>query len=285
MPRGRAVGFRHVTASDQFGPGALRLEPRHHCLHVAWQGGRIGVGGHGVPPTGGLLLQGLPAVEQPLGIQASLQIPQPVSRVSMGFVGYPPQAGWLLGLRSDRGRQTWPVRAPSCRHVLPPVVGFPPRCVLGVRRHPRRIRRAFPVTGLLRLPVPWSTVARRFPPGAVSGLPLRCLRSCSPSAKVFHVQERLGLPKCLDVSLPACHGLRTPADLHNLAKSVALVWPSGAFTPSASATSLVEAVPALQGARSPLRPPGYSVDASPLLFAVCTTTTPPWTQDSIRVGG
>src|SRR5712691_611458 len=33
-------------------------------------------------------------------------------------------------------------------------------------------------------------------------------------------------------------------------------------------TSHVEAVPAFQGARSPLRPPGYSVDASPILFTV-----------------
>ena len=31
---------------------------------------------------------------------------------------------------------------------------------------------------------------------------------------------------------------------------------------------LFEAVPALQGARSPLRPPGYAVDASPILFTV-----------------
>ena len=63
------------------------------------------------------------------------------------------------------------------------------------------------------------------------------------------------------------------------------MWPSGAFKPSASALSLFEAVPALQGARSPLRPPGYSVDASPILFTVSLLTTPPWTQDAIRVGG
>ena len=49
--------------------------------------------------------------------------------------------------------------------------------------------------------------------------------------------------------------------------------------------SHVEAVPALQGARSPLRPTGYSVYASSILFVVRTATTPPWTQDSIRVGG
>jgi len=108
-----------------------------------------------------------------------------------------------------------------------------------VIRHPSRMRRAFPVTVLLRLPVPWSTVERRFQHCSVSGFPLRCLRSCIPSSQVFHVQERLGLPKFFfDVSLPACHGLRTPADLHNLAKSVALMLPSGALKPSASAIAM-----------------------------------------------
>ena len=105
-------------------------------------------------------------------------------------------------------------------------------------RHPIRIRRAFPVTVLLRLPVPWSTVERRFQHCSVSGFPLPCLRSCRPSSKVFHIQERLGLPKFFDISLPACHGLRTPADLHNLAKSVARMLPSGAFKPSASAIAM-----------------------------------------------
>ena len=152
-------------------------------------------------------------------------------------------------------------------------------------RHPLRIRRAFPVTGLLRLPVPWSTVERRFQHCSVSGFPLRCLRSCIPSSQVFHVQERLGLPKFFfDVSLPACHGLRTPADLHTLATSVALMWPSGAFKPSASAMALsklyqhfrVRGHPyGLQDALSTLRP-----SCSPFYL-----TTPPWTQDSIRVGG
>jgi len=119
------------------------------------------------------------------------------------------------------------------------------------------------VTVLLRLPVPWSTVERRFQHCSVSGLPLQCLRSCRPSSKVFHRQERLGLPKFFDISLPACHGLRTPADLHNLAKSVALVLPSGAFKPSASAIAMsklyqhfrVRGHPcSLQDALSTLRP-------------------------------
>jgi hypothetical protein len=131
----------------------------------------------------------------------------------------------------------------------------------------------------------WATAGRRFQPWAVSGFPLRCRRSCRPSTDVFPRPERLGLPTCCDASLPACHGLRTPAALHRLALPVGRVLPAGAFKPAASATSHGEAVPALQGARSPLRPPGYAVDASSLLFVVCTTTPPPWTPDALRVGG
>jgi hypothetical protein len=52
-----------------------------------------------------------------------------------------------------------------------------------------------------------------------------------------HSQEPLGLPKFLCASLPACHGLRTPADLPLLAFTGEHVWPSGALQPSASATS------------------------------------------------
>ena len=96
----------------------------------------------------------------------------------------------------------------------------------------------------------------------------------------------MGPPTCFDVSLPACHGLRTPADLPILANTDGLVWPSGCVqTLGVRTTRLCEAVPALQGARSPLRPPGCAVDASSIVFAVVQTTTPPWTHDSLRVGG
>ena len=48
----------------------------------------------------------------------------------------------------------------------------------------------------------------------------------------------MGLPKFFDASLPACHGLRTPADLHLLAISDVRVLPSGALKPSASAIAM-----------------------------------------------
>ena len=73
---------------------------------------------------------------------------------------------------------------------------------------------------------PWSPATRRFQHCSVSGFPLPCLRSCIPYTVASHGEERLGPPKFFDVSLPACHGLRTPADLRILAKTDALVLPS-----------------------------------------------------------
>ena len=189
-------------------------------------------------PAGRLLLQVLPAVEQQLGIQASVQIPQSVSLVSFGFVGSPPQGGWLLSIRSDSVRLKLPVRAPYFRHVLPLVVGFPHLRVLGVIRHPLRLRWAFPVTVCLHLPAPCSTATRRFQHCSVSGFPLLCLKSGRPYTVVFHGQERLGPPKFFAVSLPACHGLRTPAALSILASErMVLCCLRCALKPSASATS------------------------------------------------
>lgn len=142
--------------------------------------------------------------------------------------------------RAARVRHKFPVWAASFRHVLAHVVGWPHRCVLCGRRPPIRLRRAFPVTGLLRWPGPWATVERRCQPGAVSGFPLRCLRSWIPAAKVVHIQERLGLPKFFALSLPACHGLRPLAARHTLANAGALMVPAGACKPSASAMAMAK---------------------------------------------
>jgi len=73
---------------------------------------------------------------------------------------------------------------------------------------------------------PWSAAMRRFQHCSVSGFPLLCLKSCIPYIVVFHGQERVGPPKFFNVSLPACHGLRTPADLPILAIPDSLVLPS-----------------------------------------------------------
>src|SRR5215475_11638077 len=97
------------------------------------------------------------------------------------------------------------------------------------------MQRVFPLTVLLRLPGAGAAAARRFQHCSVSGFPLPCLRSCIPYAVACAVQEPLGPPKFFDASLPACHGLRTPADRPYLAIPAGRVLPSGAFKPSASA--------------------------------------------------
>jgi hypothetical protein len=178
-----------------------------------------------------------------------------------------------------------PVRAASFRQALPLVRGFPTLGVLRLIRLPIRIRRAFPLTVLLRLPVERSTSPPRFRHSSVSGFPLPCLKSRIPACNAFPSQEPMGPPKFFDVSLPACRGLWTPADLRILANTDALVWPSVSVKSLGVRHKLVSKLSqhfrvrghpyGLQDALSTLRPscsPWYA-------------TTPPWTQDSIRVGG
>jgi len=93
---------------------------------------------------------------------------------------------------------------------------------------PQRHPAAFPLTVLLRLPARRSVAACRLRLGSVSGFPLACLTIRMPCADPSHRQELVGLPKFLHASLPACHGLSTPADLPTLAllQSGVLVLPS-----------------------------------------------------------
>ena len=122
-------------------------------------------------------------------------------------------------LRSDNVRHKFPLRASCFRQVLPPVRGFPTLRVLCLIRHLMGIRRAFPLTVFLRLPVRVSLPPFRFRYGPVSGFPLPCLNNRIPYSSLSLRQEPMGLPKFFDVSLPACRGLWTPADLLTLAIS------------------------------------------------------------------
>jgi len=112
-----------------------------------------------------------------------------------------------------------------------------------VIRHPSGLRWAFPLTVLLHLPT-W--------------------------------QESLGLPKFFDVSLPACHGLRTPADLPILANADRLVLPSGALKPSASAIAMSKLYQHFRGRDHP-----YGLqDALSTLRPSCS----PWAEPRLRHG-
>jgi hypothetical protein len=47
-----------------------------------------------------------------------------------------------------------------------------------------------------------------------------------PYQRFSHTRSPTGLPEFYDASLPACHGLMTPPDLHILANADASVLPS-----------------------------------------------------------
>ncbi len=94
-----------------------------------------------------------------------------------------------------------------------------------------------------------------------SGFPIICLNNCIPFSCCPHDRSPLGLPEFYDVSLPTCHVLWTPADLHILAISDASVLPSVYVKTLGVRIDHFEAIPALQGARSPLQSIGFSAYA------------------------
>lgn len=105
----------------------------------------------------------------------------------------------------------------------------------------------------------------------------------SKLGKCFYIYCLQLLPKFLDTSLSACHGLKTPADLHILAISDVLVLPSANFNPSASACQVI--LKLYQHFRVRNYPYGLQNTLSTLRPFTCSHyRTPQWTQDSIRVG-
>ena len=114
-------------------------------------------------------------------------------------------AGRLAHLTPVRhGRDEVPGRAAGCRRVLPRVVGLPSRCVRCSRRLPLRLRRAFPLPVLLRLPVGRFASTVQFPHRSGSGLPLVGPQSCLPPLETSRSQERRGLPSsCTSLFLHA----------------------------------------------------------------------------------
>jgi hypothetical protein len=141
-----------------------------------------------------------------------------------------------------RVRHEFPLRALYFRQVLPHVHGFPMLRVLCLIRHPIRMR---PASMTACLAPSLSDLFTRAQSGFQDLLPYVSLTLTA--SKSNPDQELLGLPGFSSVSLPACHGLWTPADLHTLAKPGASVLPSGTLKLSASAISLFRSCTSTSG--------------------------------------
>ena len=118
----------------------------------------------------------------------------------------------------------------------------------------------------------------------VSGFPLLCLNISLSYLHASSCWEPVGASRVLRL-ISSC--MLRPVDSggppHPRQSGCFCVAFGGPLNPRHPQKLNLEAVPALQGARPPLRPAGFSVYASPALFAV--PSAPPRTQDSIRVGG
>jgi hypothetical protein len=101
---------------------------------------------------------------------------------------------------------------------------------------------------------------------SVSEFPHHCLNTCIPLPCCPHVRSPLELPEFSNASLPVCHGLWTPVDLHTLANPGALVLPSVYVKTLGVRDYSSRSCTSTSGCASPLRPTGCSVYASPGLF-------------------
>jgi hypothetical protein len=280
-----AVPVRPVATTSPLRPGPLLLQPLHQSRARRLPGLGRRVPRQARHPPGGVLLQGAPARPAARDVQAAAAVSHSGRRVGVRRVGDAPPGGGLAGVRSDAGRRPWPGRAASCRHALPLGRGVPPRGGLRVSRLPRGFQRAFPRTVLLRRPVARATAPPRFRPSAVSGWPRPCRKSRLPAGNACPAQAPLGPPPCWDVSLPACRGLWTPADLRRLATTEALVWPSVRVTSLGVRHQLVsKRSPPLRGRGHPDGRPAARSTLRPSC-APWHATTPPWPPDALRVGG
>jgi hypothetical protein len=175
-----------------------------------------------------------------------------------------------------RVRHEFPLRAAYSRGVLRHVAGFPDLGLLCPIRHP---------IGMRLSPACLTAPYSKIPPESTPflGSSPHCVPTPTASPSHF-AQEPLGLPGFSDVSLPACHGLRTPADLHTLALSGASVLPSVYVKTLGVRNKLFRSCTSTSGsAVSPTACRMLCVRLPRFLFAACAA--PQRDQHSIRVGG
>ena len=270
-----AMFRRHVPPTQPLRPVPLLLQPLDPCRDIRLPVRSIRLPPHAIHPTGRVLVQVAPAVQKALDVQAPVQVPHAVRRVGCRLVGSPPQGGglaccpilrcpapvsWAGGVLPSR-----PSPGPWLSHARRPRLDTTP---------PRQTA-AFPVHRAPHLPaskchtvvsVPaasWVRVSPAVPEALLTRLP-----PFPPTGTdgASHVRRRLA------ACLPRPEASGGPSPPRPRGGSC------GAFGarehPRRPPPAHVEAVPARQGAWSPLRPAGCSVDASPVVFATCCCLRP-----------
>ncbi len=125
----------------------------------------------------------------------------------------------------------------------------------------------------------------RFRRNVVPGFPFGSEQPHTISTIGSDLRSASGLPEFSSVSLPACHGLRTPVDLHILAKTDASVLPSVNVKTLGVHNFPFRSCTSTSGCAT--IPTAYRILCLRLACLVRESrirSTPPQAQDSIRVG-
>jgi hypothetical protein len=150
-------------------------------------------------------------------------------------------------------RHEFPLRAACFRRVLRHVAGFPDLRLLCPIRH---------LVGMRRSPACLHAPCLTIPPAPTPCQGSSPVRVPTLSVSWFHlIQEPSGLPEFSDASLPACHGLMTPADIHALALDARFMLASRSLTLSPSAGYVSRSCPDLnrRTSGSAISPTAYRI--------------------------
>ena len=180
-------------------------------------------------------------------------------------------------------RDTFPVRAPSHRHPLPPVDGSPARGGLRGDPTPQTPTVGVPCPGRLHLPVaPFASTVQvpasirvRVSPSVPKELyTIRRNVLCAGTSEVSQV---------LNASLSACQALWTPTDPPVSHQDETFVLASSAFKLSPSVLIALTRLYQTSGCAVTL--PAYRVPCVRFICFVRCWAPPPHMQHSVRVGG
>ena len=147
-------------------------------------------------------------------------------------------------------------------------VNFSTRGVLCLIRHPKDMRRAYPFTVIPRLPVSVVRVVRQVPAwSCVRVSPYVPKYPYTLQQPFFTGRSQWGFPSSRPISSCMPWPVDSGGSIHPRQLRMKSCCLRSPLSPRHPQHPSFEAVPALQGARTPLRPTGFSVYASPVLFA------------------
>jgi len=90
----RPIPFGYILSSDAFGTVPLLLQALHKAVDVLIQGLLLDLGAYVIPPGGGILADGTPALLQDVLIEPPVEVAEPIALLPVRLLGSSLQGGW-----------------------------------------------------------------------------------------------------------------------------------------------------------------------------------------------